>query len=410
MNFRNTFLVMRQEIFATLRRWGFVIFAFVLPILLGVIAIVIAAFNNRPGADPGEEEVADTTGLQGFVDPAGWIRELPQAGPAAIYIEYPDEGAALDALEGEEIDGYFVIAEDYVDSGDLTYVSLDFDPIGGSVNTRPFEALLTANLLAAVPDITLQVLDPMDITVSQIAPDEPSDGEANWLAEQLPLILVILLYMVILMPAGILVNSITDEKKNRVLEVLISSISPSQFFAGKLLALGLLGMLQTLVWIGTIWGVGRFGGRPLNLPPGLELPTHLFVWALVFSITGFAMYGTQMAGIGALAPNVNDSRSLTMLVLAPLIAGYFFNVIFLEVPEAPVMVVLSLFPLTGPVVMVGRMAATDIPVWQPILSLILQIAAVVGIFQLFSRLFRAQALLSGQPLTVRGLVRALRSG
>jgi hypothetical protein len=67
MNFRNTFLVMRQEIFATLRRWGFVIFAFVLPILLGVIAIVIAAFNNRPGADPGEEEVADTTGLQGFV-------------------------------------------------------------------------------------------------------------------------------------------------------------------------------------------------------------------------------------------------------------------------------------------------------------------------------------------------------
>jgi ABC-2 type transport system permease protein len=155
--------------------------------------------------------------------------------------------------------------------------------------------------------------------------------------------------------------------------------------------------------------VARFGGSPLNLPPGFSIPAHLLVWSLVFSITGYAMYGTQMAGIGALAPNANDTRSLTLLVLSPLIVGYMFNIMFLEAPEAPLMVFLSMFPLTGPVVMIGRMAAVDLPFWQPVLSLGLQILAVGVIFRLFSRLFRAQALLSGQPLTVRGLVKALRN-
>lgn len=409
MKWRGTFLVMRQEIYATLRRWSFILFAFILPVVLGVIAAIVYASNNRPGGGPAGEEQEEIAGVQGFVDPAGWIRQLPPAGFGLNYEEYPDETAAGAALETGEIDGYFVIAADYLESGGLTYVSLDFDPIGGSVNTRPFEQLLTANLFAADPQLGLLVIEPLDVTIRQIAPEEPGAAEENWMSEQLPFFLVILLYMVILMPASILVSSITDEKKNRILEVLITSVAPSQFFAGKLLALGLLGLLQTLVWIGTMWGVARFGGSPLSLPPGFTLPTHLLVWTLIFSITGYAMYGTQMAGLGALAPSANDTRSLTLLVLAPLIVGYTLNVVFLESPEAPIMVFMSMFPLTGPVVMVGRMAAVDLPIWQPILALVLQIAAVVGIFWIFSRLFRAQALLSGQPLTVKGVVRAIRN-
>jgi ABC-2 type transport system permease protein len=302
------------------------------------------------------------------------------------------------------------VAVDYLDTGDLTFVSLDFDPIRSTLNTRPFEQLLAFNLFASDPELGLQVLDPFTLEIRRIESADPAAEEDNWLAGSLPFLLVILLYMVILMPASILVTSITDEKKNRVLEVLISSISPGQFFAGKLLALGLLGALQTLVWVGTIWGVARFGGSPLGLPEGFSIPTHLVVWALLFSITGYAMYGTQMAGIGALAPTANDTRSLTFLVLAPLIVGYAVNNIYLEQPEAALIVFLSMFPLTAPVVMIGRMAALDLPVWQPVLSLGLQIATVVGVFWLFSRLFRAQALLSGQPLTVKGLVQAMRSG
>jgi len=411
VNIRNTFLVMRQEINATLRRWVFVIFAFILPVVLGLIAVVIYTINNRSGGETPAEEPDETTGIQGFVDPADWIKELPVGIPGPVYAEFPDEAAAQAALEDGEIDGYFIVDEDYVETGDLTYVALEFDPIGGSLNSRPFQRILTASLFASDPELGSRVLDPLTVELRQLAPPEPGpeSEEANWLAEQLPFFLVILLYMVILMPASILVTSITDEKKNRVLEVLISSVSPAQFFAGKLLALGLLGIVQTLVWVGTLWGVARFGGNPLSLPVGFTIPTHLLVWALVFSVTGYAMYGTQMAGIGALAPNVNDTRSLTMLVLSPLIVGYFFNIIFLEKPEALLMVIFSLFPLTGPVVMVGRMAAIDLPFWQPVLALVLQIGAVVGIFWLFSRLFRAQALLSGQPLTIRGLVKAIRT-
>jgi len=408
MGLRNTYLVMRQEIYATLRRWAFVIFAFIFPIGMGIVAIVIYLVNDRSGAETPVDGPSDRSGLLGFVDPADWIKTLPEADSAGGFVEFMNEPAAQTALENGEIDGFFVVAANYVESGDLTYVTLNFDPIGSPVSTRPFEQLLIFNLLGPDGDLAIRTLEPMTVNFRQLSPPSEEETQSNWLAEQLPFFLVILLYMVILMPASILVSSITDEKKNRILEVLISSVSPTQFFAGKLLALGLLGILQTLVWVGTLWGVARFGGSPLSLPPGFTIPTHLLVWSMIFSITGYAMYGTQMAGIGALAPNAGDSRSLTLLVLAPLIVGYMFNIMFLEAPEAPLMVFLSMFPLTGPVVMIGRMAAIDLPIWQPVLSLSLQILAVAVIFWLFSRLFRAQALLSGQPLTVRGLVQAIR--
>ena len=191
--------------------------------------------------------------------------------------------------------------------------------------------------------------------------------------------LVILLYIVILVPASSLVNSITDEKKNQVIEILLSSVSPGQFFIGKLMALGLLGIFQTLIWVGVIWSVAEFGGQPLNLPVDFSIPPQLLVWAIIFSFTGYAMYGTQMAGIGALAPDVRDTRSLTMLVLMPLLFGYTFNVIFLDSPNTTFALALSLFPLTAPVVMIGRMASTTLPVWQPAVSLLLQLVAIVPV-------------------------------
>ena len=405
----HTLLVMRQEIFATTRKLGFMISAFGVPLILGLIAVIIAISNSRSEGEPAGPP-AQTAGVQGYVDPGGWIRAIPPELENA-YTRLASEATAQTALEAGEIDGYFLVDGNYLETGGLTYITLKFDPVGGNFNLGTFEQILTLNLFGENIALGVTALNPLaGMEVRRLEPPQEGEEAQNWLSQQLPFFLVILLYMVILMPASTLVSSITDEKKNRVLEVLLSSVSPREFFAGKLLALGLIGFAQTLLWVGTVWAVGYFGGSALNLPEGFSIPGHLIFWAVVFSMTGYAMYGTQMAGIGALSPNMNDSRSLTMIVLAPLIVGYFFNIIYLSAPETPILLFLSMFPLTAPVVMVGRMAALDLPVWQPFVSLVLQVLTVYGIFALFSRLFRAQALLSGQPLTLGGLVKALRAG
>ncbi len=409
MNLEKIWLVMRQEIYTTMRRAYFVIFAFGLPVIMGVIAIVFYAINSNAPQTPDEEVPPVEEIVQGFVDPSGYIQSIPEGIPLYTFIEYTGEEEAHAALERAFISGYFVIPEDFLETGELTYVVLNFNFAEDRPNTIVFERLLGLSLFGDDLALGAAAMEPMILTTREIVSTSGPIAQDNWLAEQLPFFLVILLYIVILVPAGVLVNSVTDEKKNRVIEILLSSVSASQFFIGKLLALGLLGILQTLFWIGTIWAVGEFGGRPLNLPSDFTIPTQLLVWAVIFAFMGYAMYGTQMAGIGALAPDVKDTRSLTMLILAPLIVGYTFNIIFLEAPDSTIALALALFPLTAPVVMIGRMAVANIPWWQPALSLLLQVVAVIWIVRLFTRLFRAQTLLSGQPLTLKSLITALRT-
>ena len=409
MSLNKIFLVMRQEIYATLRRAFFVIFAFGLPIVLGIIAIVIYMVQNNAPEEVVEETPEMVELVQGYVDPEGYIRHIPEDMIYHTFIKFDTEAEAQTALDEETISGYFLVPEDFLETGDLTYVVPEFNLGQDRPDTYIFQRVLGINLFGDDFELGAMAMAPMNLNTS---PAQVSTGpitQDNWFARSLPMYLVILLYIVILVPASSLVNSITDEKKNRVIEILLSSVSASQFFIGKLLALGLLGILQTMVWVAVMWGVAEFGGRPLNLPEDFSIPTQLLVWAVVFAFMGYGMYGTQMAGIGALAPDVKDTRSVTMLVLAPLLFGYSFNIIFIEAPDTIFALVLSLFPLTAPVVMIGRMAVSNIPIWQPIVSLLLQMLAVVWIVRVFTRLFKAQALLSGQELTAKRLFQALRT-
>jgi ABC-2 type transport system permease protein len=176
---------------------------------------------------------------------------------------------------------------------------------------------------------------------------------------------------------------------------------------GKILALGLLGLLQTGLWVAVLWVVAHLGGQALAIPPGFSIPTSLLVWCLVYSLLGYAMYGSQMAGLGALAPDVKDTSGPIMIVLSPLILVYMFLVIIVARPESGLPVALSLFPLTSPVAMMARMTATEVPLWQPLLAAALQLATAIVIVRAVARLFRAQILLSGQPFSLKTYGRVL---
>jgi ABC-2 type transport system permease protein len=219
--------------------------------------------------------------------------------------------------------------------------------------------------------------------------------------------MVLILYMVILIPAGVLVNSVTDEKKNRVLEVLMASVSPKQLLTGKITALGLVGLLEAAVWLGVLWFVVGFGGQALAIPEGFTIPTSLIVWSFVFFMLGYAIYGSQLAAVGALASDVKETRSANLLVMAPMIFSYMFMIFIFESPDSPVAITLSLFPLTSPIAMIARLVTTDVPVWQPILAALILVISVIFTVRLTARMFRAQVLLSGQPFSAKGYYKTL---
>jgi ABC-2 type transport system permease protein len=165
--------------------------------------------------------------------------------------------------------------------------------------------------------------------------------------------------------------------------------------------------LQVALWVAVVWMTTRFGGQSLSIPPGFELPTQLLVWAFVYFVLGYAMYGGLLAGVGALAPEVKDTKGASVLVMSPLIAVYVFVVLIVTRPDTLLALVISLFPLTAPVGMIARMTVTEVPWWQPVLAAALQMLTVIVIVRSVARLFRAQHMLSGQPFDVNRYLRAL---
>ncbi len=406
----NILLIMQQEIKATLRRKFFIIFAFGFPLITGLVAVILYQVNNNqppPLETPAEN--AEAIIPEGFVDYSGII----QAGYDSHmggFIRFSEELFARNALDAEEIKGYFVIPADYLKSGRLEYFSLENNVLNIRPNSYGMATLLAINLAQDRPETWERLVVPMEVFLHAKAPESSADLQDNWFASRLTMFMVVLLYIVILIPASNLVSGLLDEKKNRVMEILLSSVSPMQLFVGKLAATGILGLLQTLLWITVMWGVATFGGQPLNLPEGYKIPMDLLAWGIVFATLGFMMYGAQLAGVGAIAPDLNESRSVTILVMLPLIVGYSLTMVIEEAPFGVLAYVLSFFPLTAPVVMIGRLAVTDIPLWEPVVSALLQGLAVWWLVRTFGRLFHARLMLSGQPLTVKRLFTALRTG
>jgi ABC-2 type transport system permease protein len=404
-----------NEIQTTLGRKSFVAISLGLPLLAGIIALAIIFFRQDTGgaspAGDASELGRDTPEAVGYVDQGGLVQTIPSDVPEGWLVPYPDTEMAHAALERNEINAYYIIPADYLESGDLTYVLREYQPLSDTTPDHgPMEWVLLVNLFGGDEAQATDARHPLEVEWQQaVSPQDLGAGEGadSWITELLPNLMAFLLYMAILIPAGTLVSTITDEKKNRVLEILLSSVSPGQLIGGKILALGLLGLTQTALWAGVLWIVVRLGGQTLSIPPGFTIPSGLLAWCIVYSVLGYAMYGAQMAGLGALAPEVKDASGASFIVLTPLILVYTLLMVIVKQPGSPLSLALSLFPLTSPVAMMARLTADAVPVWQPILAAILQLLTSILIVRAVARLFHAQTLLSGQPFSLRAYGMAL---
>lgn len=398
---KKTLMIMAAEIRTSLRRKSFVIIAIVAPLVLGLVALGIGLINRNAMESAFVEAAASpavSSTVAGYVDTGNLIRTVPADMPADRLVRYDDAAAAQAALQSGAIAGYYVIAPDYLQSGDVTYVTQDFSVLSDSLDSGPIQQLLLINILGGDASLASAVQQPFQVQATSLAP-VAAPSEEGWISEMFPLFMVLILYMALLIPGGILVNALIDEKKNRVMEVLMTSVSPAQMVTGKVAALGLLGLLMTALWLGVLWAISRFGGSALSIPAGFSIPTGLLVWALIYFLGGYAIYGAQFAGIGALAPDVNQTKSVTWIVMLPIIIAYTFMAVSFDDPTGPLAVFLSLFPLTSSVAMIGRMAATEVPLWQAVLAAVLQFVTAYFIIRLTARMFRAQYLLTGQPFS-----------
>ncbi len=114
-----------------------------------------------------------------------------------------------------------------------------------------------------------------------------------------------------------MLDSVTKEKENRTMEILLSSAEPVDIFGGKILARGLASLLQTVVWLATILLLAKLSNLTLHLPFKLEIPTAVFTWGIPYFLLGFLLYGSLMAGLGAMVPNTREGGQFSLIMNMP---------------------------------------------------------------------------------------------
>jgi len=344
--------------------------------------------------------------VEGYIDPGNLLQIIPPLPDNYSLRAFPDELSAQAALASGEIQAYCIIAPDYISSGGITCVLPDFTPLNAFTQSGTIRQALQANLLNGDVGLSNRINQPLHLTmISQAA--EPERSPEHPLTFLIPYIVTMAYYIVILMSASFLLNSVTKEKENRVLEIMLLSVSPRQMLVGKIIGLGIVGLLQTLVWLGFGYGLLKISGRAFNLPGSFQLPISFILWGIIFFLLGYIIYASLMASIGALVPNMREASQATFVVILPLIIPMLFISALIEQPQGAIATAFSLFPLTAPVAMMTRLAASHVPLWQLILAIALMVITAAALIRSAAGLFHAQTLFAGQPFNLKRFFSAL---
>jgi ABC-2 type transport system permease protein len=395
---RKVWLIATTTYRRQIRSGTFLFLTFGLPVLM-VIAGAIPFTRARGGDLP----------AAGYVDQTGRLAPVTQVPVEDITLTltaYTDTGAAQTAFQRGEIAGYLVIPDDYFQGQPAAFYAEE-EPDG-----KLEEALTAFMRRAMLPDEPAWTLDrladPSEMTyVARDSGEEIAEGPAVAVRFATPLVLALVFAIAVLTGASQMGSAIVREKDQRSMEMIITSLALRELVAGKVLGMTLLSLTQVGIWaVGGGIAIGLALSSPANVQT-LSIPWEAPMWALLLGVPGYFLYAVLASGLGVMAGDSQQAQQLAgilgLLGLAPL----WFMGLLINALNGPLAVGLTMFPLTGPIIGLVRMALVEVPTWQLITSLAILVASLIGSIWLVARIFRAAMLMYGQALRPQQLLQAL---
>ena len=315
-------------------------------------------------------------------------------------------------LERGTIHAYIVLPEDALEKGGADYYSRS----GGDPEIRRLREVI--NRIVVTERLKRAGLDAEKVrglmkavdfrTVKVQAGKERKEG---FLSDYLATFaFVMILYFSILFHSASLMHSVIEDKSSRVMEVLLSSVTPSQLMGGKILGVGAVGLTQSLVWVLSAAGASTYGLRAMTTDvPIPALSPALLVFFFAYFVLGFLMFATLYVGIGSLCNSAQEAQSLVFPVTLMLIIPMITMAAVARQPDGGLAVALSLIPFFAPITMFMRINLLMPPAYQIALSLALLAIAIVLIVRLVARVFRVGILMYGKRPTLPEIVRWVRT-
>jgi ABC-2 type transport system permease protein len=418
MEMRHIWLVLKHTVSITLRQRSFWLFTFLMPLFM----IGFNVFYSIQGSGLVASDVEATAEMPespviGLVDEGGLIKTMPEGIPLGMFEFYDDAARAAADLEAGTIDQYVIIPADYPTTGQVELFSQEFQMLssGGQgiafneTNTWMLTSMLSHNLVGDEV-LAKAILNPtigQGTNMHALNPPSTETVEKRAMAEIVALIIPYIYYFILIVVSGYMLQSVTKEKENRTVEILLLSVPPRDLMVGKIVGLSVVAIVQLAVWLGGGFLLMDRGTQLLNVT-AFTFPDGFVVLAIIFLLLGYFLYASIMAAAGAISPSAREAGQVTWLLIIPLLPTLMFNSAFVNDPDGAIALILSLFPLSAPSAMITRLAVAEVPWWQVALSMgglaVTTYLAVV----LAGRFFQPRHLLSDASFNWRRLITGWR--
>ncbi len=428
MNWRQTFLVLKREYLTRVKSKGFIWATILVPagfaLFIGVM-IFVSVWDSEISYTIG---VADETGMI--------VKSLQEIDDE----RYTDvSGLPLDSLRAmvqrEELTGYVIITDDHIEGSKS--LELIFSGSGGlqlltTVRSDFRETIRQERLARAeVSD------DVRAIFESRVALDsrrltregEEREDDTEFLSG-VGFLMGVIIFGAIFGYGGYIMRGVIEEKTNRIIEVIASSVRPIELLTGKMAGVGAIAITQFAIWILAFMGLSAVAG-PIaaafmsnseqmgadmaavesEIPAFLDLPTietSLIVYFIIFFLLGYMLYSSLFAAIGSAADSETDTQQLMLPVTVPIFIAYAILFHAMRSPDSALSVIGSLIPFFAPIVMVTRIAITEVPFWQTSLAILLMIVTFAGTMWLSAKIYKVGILSYGKSANFKDLAKWIR--
>jgi ABC-2 type transport system permease protein len=427
MSWRKIFAVIRREYLERVRTKGFWIGTALIPVFfLLYIGLQIATSKKASGDrrlavvdvggnlyEPLARDLADqeVKARQEGGSERG-VHWAIQPRPAGTDLAATEQSLRKEVLD-KKIDGYLILDPGKLDEDRVEYYSLTvsefvaMNQLERSVNRvllrqRIAERGLPANLAA---ELERRVdLKPFKVTKEGVTEEKGASFFAV-------IIFMIILYTTFLMYGMQNMKGVIDEKTNRIVEVIIASVRPTELMLGKIIGIGLVGLTQYLIWslIAMNLSLPAIAGIMATSSMGVpKIPISMIVYFVLFFFFGYFLYASIYTAIGAPFNTDQEAQQLAMIPMVFIISVWAFFPALMNNPNGSVSVFASLFPFTAPLAMFLRTAMGQPPGWQVALSVLLLAASTVAIAWFAGRIYRVGILMYGKKPTIPEILRWAR--
>lgn len=277
---------------------------------------------------------------------------------------------------------------------------------------QQIKVTVAASQINLTPVQLAKLYDPVSFKQVALEENAKTEQELNQ-ARGLVYFLLFIIYFAVIMYANMIATEVATEKSSRVMEILISSVSPIKQMFAKILGIGLLSLTQLVLSL----AVGYFSVKQNldQLQGGFfdifgfgEVPVATIVYAVIFFILGYFLYATLAAFLGSLVSRIEDVQQVITPMTLLVVAGFMMAMFGLGQPEATFVTVTSFIPFFTPMLMFLRVGMLNVPIWEAMIGIGILVVTIIGLAAFGSRVYKGGVLMYGKSTSFKDIKKALQ--